>query len=44
VSYQYQPENAIPISNFIDDPNDTGARRPATVAHALAALVTHYLT
>ena len=23
VSYQFQPENAIPCSNFIDDPNDT---------------------
>eukprot|EP01049_Picozoa_sp_SAG25_P006651 SAG25_NODE_511_length_7294_cov_181.757192_3_plen_103_part_00 len=37
-SYQFQPENAIPCSNFIDDPNDTDLYEMIPLLQALVCL------
>ncbi len=38
VSYQFQPENAIPCSNFIDDPNDTDLYELVPLLEALVGV------
>jgi carboxy-terminal domain RNA polymerase II polypeptide A small phosphatase len=38
ISYQFQPENAIPCSNFIDDPNDTDLYELVPLLEALVGV------